>query len=246
MPYRRLPTTDKARIRALNAAIKLAENGNAEKELAFSKGTLVELKQVKTTFESTLQTYNAEVKKQSEKNKDYKDLMGKAALYISHFIQVLYMAIEREEIKEDVLSFYELDSFAGKIPSLNSEEELLKWGAKIIDGEQKRIQKGGNPIYSPSIALVKVRFETFKDSAIFMQNMHAITNRYFERMKVIRISTNNFICKLWNEIEESIRNETPKHKSKIAQDYGIVYILRRKEKKKLITGNLQPMCYSIW
>ena len=231
MPYRRLPTTDKARTRALNAALKLAEKRDIEK-LAFSKETLLKLKQVKSIFESTLQIYQADLKKQSEKNKDYRTLMEKAALYVSHFIHVLYMAVEREEIKEEALNFYELGSFAGKVPSINSEEELLNWGTKIIEGEQKRIQKGGNPIYSPSIALVKIRFEKFKDSAIYMQNMRRITTRYFEQMKINRVSTNNFICELWNEIEENIKSDNPKHKRQIAQEYGIVYILRRKEKKE--------------
>jgi len=238
MPYRRLPTTDKARIRALNDALELTEKTDIE-ELAFSKGTMFKLKQVKTTFESTLQMYKASAKKQSEKNKEYKTLMEKAALYVSHFIQALYMTIEREEINEETLNFYELDSFAGKIPSLNTEEELLKWGTKIIEGEQKRIQKGGNPIYNPSIALVKIRFEKFKDSAVNMQNVRRVTTRYFEQMKTTRISTNHFICELWDEIERNIKNDNPEHKRQIAQNYGIVYFLRRKEKKKLTTGNLQ-------
>ena len=235
MPYRRLPTTDKARIRALNAALKSAEKGDIE-NLAFSKATLLQLKQVKATFESTLYVYKTDVKKQSEKNREYKTLMEKASLYVSHFIQVLYMAIEREEIREDALDFYELDSLNGKIPSLNSEEEILKWGEKIIEGEQKRIQKRGNPIYSPSIALVKVSFEKFKESAITMQNIRRITARYFAQMKATRISTNRFICNMWNEIEESIKDDNPKQKMQIAQDYGIVYILRRNEIKQLKTA----------
>jgi hypothetical protein len=238
MPYRRLPTTDKARIRALNAAIKLAEKKDMEK-LAFSKETFLKLKQVKTTFESTLQIYEFDLKKQSVKNKEYKMLMEKAALYVSHFIQVLYMAIERGEIKKEALTFYELGDFTGKIPPLYPEVELLKWGLKIIEGEQKRIQKGSNPVYSPSIALVKIKFEEFKDVAVYMQNMRKISARSFERMKEARISANNFICKLWNEIEENILSDNPKHKRQQAMEYGIVYIFRRKEKKKLTAAELQ-------
>lgn len=238
MPYRRLPTTDKARAKVLSVALKLAEK-NGITNIAFSKETLLELKQVKTVFENTLEVYKTDVKKQSDKNKDYKTLMRKAALYVSHFIQVLYMAVEREEIKGEALNFYELDSFAGKVPLLNTEEELLKWGTKIIEGEQKRIQKGGSPIYSPSIALVKIKLEEFKDIAVYMQNMRKITARSFERMKLNRIHTNKFICILWNEIEENITNDNPKHKRQIALDYGIVYIFRRNEKKKLTANDLQ-------
>ena len=74
MPYRRLPTTDKARLRAMNSAIKLAEKNKTEK-LAFSENTFRELKQVKSTFESTLLHYENDLQKQSEKNKEYKYLM---------------------------------------------------------------------------------------------------------------------------------------------------------------------------
>jgi hypothetical protein len=71
MPYRRLPTTDKARSRALKAALKMAEK-TEEKKLAFSKIRLQELNLAKTNFENSLTQYEADRKKQAEKNKEYK------------------------------------------------------------------------------------------------------------------------------------------------------------------------------
>ncbi len=222
----------------MNSAIKLAEKNKIEK-LAYSENTFQELKQVKITFETTLLQYETDLRKLSDKNKEYRLLMEKAAMYISHFVQVLYMGVERKEIKAEMLGLYDLDSFAGKVPSLTNEEEVLKWGTKIIEGEQKRIQKGGSPIYSPSIALVKIKVEEFKDMAVFMQNMRRISARSFDKMKDIRISTNDFISKLWTEIEEHVNSTTPKHKRQQAQEYGIVYVFRRKEKKKLKASDLQ-------
>jgi len=238
MPYRRLPTTDKARIRAINAAINLADKNDVE-NLAFSKASYQELKQVKTAFENNLLQYETDLKKLSEKNKEYKALMEKAVMYISHFIQVLYMTVERGEIKEEALVLYGLESFNRKVPALNTEDDVLKWGAKLIEGEQKRIQKGGSPIYTPSIALVKVKLEDFSDIAVYMQNMRKISARSYDRMKNIRISTNNFISNLWNEIEEQVKSDSPKHKRQQTQEYGIVYIFRRKEKKNLHAADLQ-------
>lgn len=238
MPYRRLPTTDKARIRALNAALNIA--GKREKKnLAFSKSRLEELNLVKTNFENTLKQYEADIKKQAEKNKEYKNVQEKTVLYISHFILALYMAVEREEIKEKALEFYGLQDLKGKLPSLALENETLDWAKKITEGEQKRIQSGGSPIYTPSIALVKVNIEKYRDIAIFMQNLRKISTRSHNRMKEIRKSTNDFISQLWNEIEENLKSDTPKHKRQQAQEYGIVYIFRRKEKKKLKSEDLQ-------
>ena len=238
MPYRRLPTTDKARRRALEAALKQASKVD-ERKLVFSKYTLNELNVVKTNFENTLKQYNADINIQSEKNKDYKAAMEKAATYISHFIQVLFMTVERGEIKEESLKFYDLLGKNGKVPLLNTEQEILDWGQKISEGEQKRIQKGGSPIYTPSIAVVKVKVEEFKDIAIYMQNMKRISARSYERMKVARKVTNDFISKMWTEIEEHIENGSPKHKRQRSQEYGIVYVFRRREKKRLRSEDLQ-------
>ena len=238
MPYRRLPTTDKARQRALDAVLKLATKTD-QSDLAFSKHTLSELKLVKTNFENTVTQYNADLTKQSEKSKEYKIVLEKAVLYVSHFIQSLYMSIEREEIKEEALKFYELQDLNKKLPALNTENEILEWGKRIIEGEQKRIQKGGSPIYTPSIALVKVRLEEFNDMAVYMHNLKRITARSYEKMKKVRVATNNFISKCWNEIEDNLDSNSPKHKRQRAQEYGIIYIFRRKEKKKLRSEDLQ-------
>ena len=130
MPYRRLPTTDKARIRALDAALKIAAKKD-KKNLAFSKSRLEELNFIKTNFVNTLKQYEADIKKQAEKNKEYKKVLEKAKLYVSHFIQALYMAVEREEIKEEALEFYGLHDLKGKLPSLSLENEILDWAKKI-------------------------------------------------------------------------------------------------------------------
>jgi hypothetical protein len=238
MPYRRLPTTDKARLRALEAALNIASSREAGK-LAYSKHTLFELKNIKSNFENHLIHHELDVKIEFEKNVKYKAAFEKARLYVSHFIQVIFMNIEREELKEDVLSFYGLQDSGKRIPSLNSETEVLDWGRKLIQGEQKRMQNGGSPIYNPSIALVKVRVEDFNEAAVFQQNLKRNTLRSYEKMQKLRKVTNDFISSMWTEIEENMSKLPPKNKRQYAQEYGVVYIFRRNEKKKLKTVGLQ-------
>jgi hypothetical protein len=97
MPYRRLPTTDKARIRTLEAALKKTAQKNKGK-LAISNPLIEELQIVKTNFENTLIQYKLDIKIQAQKNQDYKIAKEKARMYISHFIQVLFLTSERGEI----------------------------------------------------------------------------------------------------------------------------------------------------
>ena len=238
MPYRRLPTTDKARLRALEASLEMASGVEAE-NMAFSKQTLYELKNVKTTFDNHLKHYEFDANIESEKNSQYKAYMENARLYVSHFIQILYMNIEREELKSEILSFYGLQDFNFKTPSLNTESEVLEWGTKLIDGEKKRMQNGGSPIYNPSIALVKVKVEDFKDVAVYQQNLKRNTLRSYDKLQEVRKTTNDFISRLWTEIEEHFYESTSKHKRQMAQEYGVVYVFRRNEKKKLKAEDLQ-------
>lgn len=236
MPYRRLPTTDKARTRALEAALEKVAFKNGK--VAISERTIEELQTVKSKFENTLKHYEMNIQIQSEKYHEYKTAMEKARMYVSHFIQVLYLTSERGEINGGI-KYYGLEEFEGKVPPLNTEEEILFWGQKVVEGEQKRIQSGGSAIYNPSIALVRIKVEEFKDAAIFQQNLKKNTTRTYNIMQELRKSTNDFISQLWNEIEEGIMTDIPKHKRQVAQDYGIVYIFRRKEKRKLTDKELQ-------
>lgn len=236
MPYRRLPTTDKARTRALNAALEMVAFKN--ENFAISAKTIDELQTVKSKFENLLTHYEMNIKIQAEKNHEYKAAMDTARMYVSHFIQVLYLTSERGEINGGI-KYYGLDDFEGKVPPLNTEEEIMNWGKIVVEGEQKRIQSGGSAIYNPSIALVRIKVETFKDAAIFQQNLKKNTTRTYNAMQELRKTTNDFISQLWNEIEEGIKTDNPKHKRQITQEYGIVYIFRRKEKKKLTDKELQ-------
>ena len=238
MPYRRLPTTDKARLRALEAALETASENDLE-NLAFSQPILEELKLVKMNFENALKQYEADARLQTKKSTHYKAAFEKAYLYVSHFIQVIYMNIERGELKKEVLQHYELNDLDGKIPPLKREKDLIEWGNRLIAGEQNRKQNGGSPIYNPSIALVKVNVENFREVAIYQNTLKKNTVRTYEKLKEQRNITNEFISRMWNEIEENVDGDSAKHKRQLAQEYGLVYIFRRKEKKKLRSEDLQ-------
>lgn len=232
MPYRRLPTTDKARIRALEAALTIASERGG-RELAFSENTLYELNGTKIAFENHLRHHELDLKIEAEKNAEYKDAFEKARLYVSHFIQVLYMNIEREELKEEVLGFYGLENSGKKVPPLNTEQDILDWGHRLIQGEQQRMQHRGSPIYNPSIALVKVRVEDFNEAVVFQGTLKKKVERSYARLHELRRTVNEFISRMWTEIEERVSESEPHEKREKCREYGIVYVLRRNEKKKL-------------
>ncbi len=238
MPYRRLPNTDQARMKAIEMALEKGKR-TALSELAFSLQTLEKIQILYPHLSNAIRQLQATKQFQFDRANEYGNIFKKAKLYLSHFVQVLNFAILREEMKPEVREFYELDANSAKVPPLNLEKDVLIWGEHIINGEQKRCMKGGSAIYSPSIALVKVHFESFKDAFHHQKILQNNTNRASLKMQEMRDDADAIIQHLWNEVEERfalLPNELRREK---AQEYGVVYVFRQSELKRMEAEKLQ-------
>ncbi len=223
MPYRRLPNTDAARIRALKAALKKGQYLEID-TIAYPFALKQKIEFFLPKFEVAITNSKLAKEKQFDNSQKFSEYTKKARLYISHFIQVLNFCIARGELKPSARTFYGLDENSSKVPSLLTEQDLLQWGEKIIAGEQNRISNGGgNPIYCPSIALVKVNYENFKEN---------YTRQKQFQNNSARESGN--VAQYRNEVEryfEGVKDE--EEKRYMCEEYGLVYVFRRGEKERI-------------
>lgn len=235
MPYRRLPNTDAARIRALKAALRKADRLDDINTIAYSFPLKQRIDVFLPKFEVAITNSKAARDKQVENSQKFTELTRKARLYISHFIQVLNFTIARGELKSQARVFYGLKEDDSKVPSLLTEQELITWGEKIITGEQERINnRGGNPIYSPAIALVRVNYENFKQSYFSQKQLQTNSSRFSSEVAQFRDEADALILNIWNEVEaylESVKDE--EEKRYMCEEYGLVYVYRRGEKDKM-------------
>jgi len=155
MPYRRLPNTDTARIRAMRTALEKGKEQPPYK-VSISAKTIVKLQKFIPQFEHYIQLHRQALASQNKKSKNYSDTLRKAKIYLNHFIKVMNMAIHRGDLPAETRAYLGLATDDSNIPSLNTENELMTWGRRIIEGEEFRIRKGGSPITNPTIAVVKV------------------------------------------------------------------------------------------
>lgn len=232
MPYRRLPNTDLARLRAIEAALELGKR-TAVTKLAFSQQTLENLQLFYPNLLGAIRQLNISKQNQFDRSKEYGEIFRKAKLYLSHFLQVVNFAIAREEMKPEVIEFYGLSVNSRATPPLNLEAHILTWGVRIIDGEQKRVMKGGSPIYSPSIALVKVHYEEFKEAYRQQKLLQNITNLASVKVANLRQKADELIQQMWNEVETSMLHLEDDERREQASRYGIVYVYRASELKKM-------------
>lgn len=228
MPYRRLPNTDSARLKALRTALLRGENVSPIHK-PFSQNTLQNIKQILPKFEMLIKTQKQAFKNQTDKSPEYNYLFKKAKTYVSHFIQVMGLAVSRGDLKLEAKTYFGLEKYANKLPSIKSESELLKWGEIIIEGEPKRIANGGNPMTNPTIGIVKVHFEKFNEAYLSQRNLHETYVRYSNQVSEMRPQIDKIILQLWNEIEASFEQVDEIQKRNLSREYGLVYFFRRNE-----------------
>lgn len=227
MPYRRLPNTDNARIKALRTVI---EECSAGKTIVLNLN-IPALKNMLFNFESAQRLYLDSLKRQSSENVKFQKRVKNARLYISHFIQVLNFCIIRNEIKQEQKSLYMISPEDYTVPDLSSNEAILSWGENVIKGEQERISRGGAPIYSPTIARVNVAYSQFKD-AYFAQKTHqTTTTRQLEALAIQRDDIDKMLYTIWNQIEAEFADLPPVERLAKCKQYGVVYYLRKGERE---------------
>lgn len=229
MPYRRLPNTDQARMRALDTVIqKCSERGGV---LLVDSKSLMEARSFLLRFQTAYSYYKECYDSQVRNSHQYRTKLKNAKLYLSHFIQVLNFSIIRGEIKSGYKAYYNLPK-EHVVPDLLSEAAVISCGRAVIDGEMKRVSEGGVPIYNPTIAKVKVHYDLFLEIHESYKNDQRLTVDSLEKLAGMRPYADQLILDIWNQLEASF-SEIPSSHERLNKcgEYGIIYYYRKGEKR---------------
>ena len=191
---------------------------------------LQQLKTMLNPFETQVKSFQFYYNKRVADNKKMLEATRNARMYISHFIQVLNLAVERGEIKRSKLSLYGLDENSLTVPRLVSDEDIYACGKKIIDGELKRIADGGIAISWPSIQRVRVFYEVFCDCRISKKTSQQSADREHNNVTEMRNVIDDLLLKVWDNIEAFYAEMKPYAKMVACQKCGVVYYYRHGEK----------------
>lgn len=223
MPAKKLPNSDEERIKAIQAIIKQEEFGDTENPI-LSAHELHELRNFLLTFEGTVFCYKQAIEDETKAENAYVELFKTAQLYVSHFIQVLNLAIIRNEVKIDCLAFYGLEgSNQFVLPDLSTEEAILEWGERLFKGETERISRGGIAIYNPAIAKVRVHHERFKESLHSLKIYRQNTIRIQEGFSEMQDKADRIIWNTWTKVEFKYWGLPPEQRKQKFNDYQIQF-----------------------
>lgn len=233
MPYRRLPNTDQARIRALKAAVDSSVRGGIFTNV-LTHNTYHRAKELLERFSREVAVYKRCIAEQSPKkgNESYEAALKKARMYVSHFIQVLSMCIMRGEVARSKRPYYGLPENEDTVPNLFSEASVLEWGQNIIAGEQRRQGEGGVPIYNPTMGRVSVVFELFKEMYDRRHMLQTRTAESLANISNMRYEVDELIFEVWGEVEKSFASLSGDARIKKCAEYGVIYYYRPDRAKK--------------
>lgn len=230
MPYRRLPNTDQARLRALHAAMEMSSHVGATEMLITPKMHL-DAKMFTPIFEQIVKQYSDARELQSVLSKQVDSAAKMAKMYLSHYIQVFNMCIARGEIKKEMREMLGLKINDDTIPVIETVGQVLSWGNIVIEGEEKRMTQGkGNRIYNPSIAVVKVKIQQLGEVYNKHQDLLQTIQKHHIKVEEVRPKADALILEMWNEIEKRLETCDAEQKREIASRYGVVYIFRPSER----------------
>lgn len=229
MPYRKLPNTNRARLKALRAAVRVGRKYDESYQLAFPYTLLDQAGMLLPQYERKVAEYEQSRSLQSQNSRDCVNESRMARMYVSHFVQVLNMCVQRGEIKPEMKELYGLkpDDFA--VPDISTDEHLAQWGRRIIDGENERKRLGGLPIYNPPITKVSVYYDTFIDKYSGVRVLQENTARSSKGIAEMNSEVDSLLLQIWNEVEKHFGELPPGPRLTSCREYGLIYYYRKGE-----------------
>ena len=231
MPYRRLPNTDKARIRSLETAIAKMRNNDYYAPV-LSPELLSKAEKKFIQFRDAVDRYvkSLETQVSYSKSEPYQTRLKNARMYVSHFLTVFNMCIKRGEMKAADRDYYSISQDSGELPDMSSDIAVIRCCENTINGERTRIAKGGIPIYNPTIAKVAVHYDLFKELYDKQCELRQLTDEALMVVSLMRPQVDDVILDVWNSIENYFSDLSGEKRLKKCREYGLIYYYRTGEK----------------
>lgn len=231
---RRLPNTDVARNVALKAS-KTKQANTAPADMALTAATIAKLNLTQPLFEQKMILRGAALRNQSSVTVEKNAAQEQTKMFISHFIQVFNLGIERGVFPASDRAFYTLDVNSNSVPPLTKESEITYWGEQLITGDAGRIDAGGAAMAMPEISQVQAAYDNFIHMNSQQSTVKDAYDKAQEEVSNMRPDVDKLILKIWDEVETFYNQEETPSKRRHAREWGVVYVSTQ---KATITGTV--------
>lgn len=220
---RRLPKSNTARYLALEAAKRKSDTLVPANNI-LSPNTISRLNSFYVAYKDATEARTAALGTQTSATDAANQNRSNTRTYISHFIQVFNLGIERKKYIAEHRSFYGLGINNNAVPPLTSEADILLWGNNLITGDPERISAGGAPMDNPDIAELSVVYNKMLLSIDQQSIQKDSYDKAQEALDALNPEADKLILRIWNEIDTAYDDlEAPSRRRK-AREWGVVYI----------------------
>lgn len=222
MPVRTLVKTDEERLIALTIA-KMNNDGLSETYLVLRPETVIRLNNLQPLFAEKMHKRNSALAQQSLSTAQLNELRARLRMYISHFIQVFNLGIQRGVYRATDRPLFNIDFTSEKLPYLKNDSSLLSYGADIIAGDAVRVAAGGAPMLNPTTAELEAVFNDFNACRIAHSHLKYAYDISQEAVAALRKSADSLILRIWNEVETYFSEDEISSKRRKASLWGVKY-----------------------
>ncbi len=222
MIFRRLPTTIVGIYEALRTAFN--QNANAGVNTILTNATVTRLNTIFPLFQTGKQLIDQKQADSSAAVAAKDAAREQLAMWVSHFLQTIIMAVERGVIPRAALSFYHVETAHPSLPRLDSEQDVVTAAENAISGEAARIAAGGTAIPFPLIADVTSRRTTFNNALNDRNTAKTVLDGAQGSLHSLMTEANGVIKKVWDEAETFYNEEDDAGRRNACRTWGVVYV----------------------
>lgn len=225
MPSRSLPSSDTQHLDALRDALFQLDTLPAGRPTELSPETIASLRRLYPLWSRVLKERRNVGGQRTEATAAADAAKARLRLLLSHFLQNLNFAIEREDagFRPGDRTLYGMDASQVALPRMERETELLRVAESAIEGEAKRTSAGGRPILMPPVGAIESARRTVLER-LRTQHQH-VTAHDEESAEVMALRGNveELVKDIWDELEFAYRKEPASAMRRRCRQWGVVY-----------------------
>lgn len=219
---RRLPNSNITRLEALSAAKKKLLSSNPE-DLILSDNIVDRLNNMYFLYSNAYSERIAAFGDKASYSNAIQQNRKALQMYLSHFIQVFNLGIERNEHPVEHRSFYGLPINNQVLPNLKSEASVLLWSNNLVAGDAKRLEAGGLPMSNPSIAQIITATKVLSQNIALHNAQEDVCNKAQSALDDLNPEADKVILRLWNEIAVAYDNLDAPARRRKSREWGVMY-----------------------
>lgn len=209
-----------------NALIKAAQRqaGLPATDQVLTPNTVTRLVAMEPAYTAAMGEVNKAQAALSANTPDKDKAVQEARIYNSHFIQVFNLGVTRGKYPAGHRAYYGLEVDSSALPPMDTETDVINWGARLIKGDADRLGAGGAAMANPDIAEVQVAHTAASAPASSQDDLKEKLDIEQEKLAELSIGADSLIKRIWDEVETFYGEELPASKRANARLWGVVYV----------------------